>query len=87
MAWKACAGNHTWEPLLNWFGRYKCRDCWVLGYRGTVLIDSTGADRFLGLTGPIRGKARDIVPYHCPKCKGPTTGHSKGKATPCPTCR
>jgi len=90
MSWKPCAGNHAWEPLLGWYGRYKCTECFVLGYRGTVLIavSEEGAPiaRHL-LTGPIRGKAQAILPYKCPKCKGPTTTHHKGKSSLCPKCQ
>lgn len=42
MPWKPCAGNHDWEPIPQWYGRYKCRVCFAVGYRGTVLIDETG---------------------------------------------
>lgn len=87
MAWEPCTEGHAWEPIPGWYGRYKCTDCWVLGYRGTVLIDESGSDRQLGFRRTDRQGSGNIIAYRCPKCKGHTTAHKKGKAGACPKCR
>lgn len=50
--------EHHWVPVARWSGRYKCRKCKTLGYKGLV----TKAHR-----------TSKMFEYTCPSCGGPTT--------------
>jgi hypothetical protein len=68
--WKSCSeGSHSWEHIYEWCGRYQCKACGVLGYRGLVLG-----------TAVAKSKAMAIIPYKCPSCHGPTTKFRKKRA-------
>ena len=68
MAWIPCRTNHDWQPINGWQGRYKCSDCFTLGYHKLVI--ATERNFPTGLHGK---HDRQILPYLCPKCHGPTT--------------
>ena len=68
MAWAPCKTNHVWEPIPKWQGRYKCAVCFTLGYHKLVI--ASDANFPTGLHGKHE---RQILPYLCPKCHGPTT--------------
>ena len=82
MSWRACESvPHEWEAVRGWCGRYRCRACGVLGYRGVVVAPFVPS----GV----------ILEYKCPKCHGPTTAFRykrpgeyrvKRGSQPCPAC-
>lgn len=82
--WKPCSESaHEWESIFTWCGRYRCRVCLTIGYRGLVIGVHAGNRRM------------DILPYKCPKCHGPTTKWRRKRAgeyrvvdgaQPCPSC-
>jgi len=48
--------RHSWKPIEGWFGRYRCRACGAVGYRGTVTAEHhEGSD------------SNRIFPYICQK--------------------
>jgi len=73
MPWTPCTTDHTWTPIPNWRARYKCSNCYAIGYKG------------IAVAGKYR-KPGEMYEYKCPKCHGPTTVY-KGGAKPCPNCR
>ena len=75
MTWTPCrTAEHTWTPIPNWMARYKCSDCYALGYKG------------IAVSGKFRNPTQ-MYEYKCPKCHGPTTAYKKRKTGPCPNCR
>lgn len=69
MLWEPCSKDvHDWEAVYTWCGRYKCRTCATLGYRGLVMGEAAGRRKM------------DILPYKCPSCHGPTTKFRRKRA-------
>lgn len=56
--------SHNWVPCHGWTGRYRCTECFALGYRGII-------------NAGVLGSARDsaIIPYRCTRqgCGHPAT--------------
>lgn len=70
MAWQPCKGNHDWEPIQGYAGRYKCALCHVIGYHRAALKGNCD----VGFSSKLRGShSANILPYLCPACSGPTT--------------
>lgn len=53
--------EHVWDPVSGWTGRYRCRGCRILGYRGLVL----------GEVMADSSRQSAIIPYICqaPGCR------------------
>lgn len=58
---------HDWEALPARNGRYRCRLCRALGYRGIVAVDSDPASRPDGSWQIRPAKLAKIFAYRCNK--------------------
>lgn len=68
--------GHDWQPIPNWYGRYRCRWCGVVGYRNIVLGD-----------GDCRTRTSQIRAYVCHRCRDAlATSVTRGKGT-CRACQ
>ena len=61
--------EHQWTPIDGWYARYRCSECYVIGYRG-VLVNDVATSK----------KISAIIPYKCKKCDKLAVG--KGKRDP-----
>jgi len=69
--WTSCSNGHDWRPASG-MARYKCYDCYAVGYRGIVQSQFQ-----------LMVTEGEIVAYKCKKCHGPTTKKNKS----CLNCR
>jgi hypothetical protein len=51
--------RHGWKPIPSWYGRYRCSECFVIGYRGSTQPKEVYGDKY---------QAETIFPYICKKC-------------------
>lgn len=81
--WTPC-DQHTLEPIVKWFGRYKCTVCGVVLYKRVVTADEAGGifRRGKNSDGSFK-RAQQLIAYKCPKCHGQTTGRKRV----CPACK
>lgn len=85
--------GHRWEPMHGWNGRYRCRDCGVLGYRKIVLGCNSGSRPDIGGVWKealvVNGKVEQIAVYRCQhraggvRCTRGAVTRKKGKAQFC----
>lgn len=74
-------GEHVWEPLPRFSGRYRCTHCGAIGYRGIVTADGDGAPggHQTAWQSKTARRAFNIWAYICKSkgCKAPAVGWGK----------
>jgi hypothetical protein len=69
--------NHDWQPIPNWYARYRCSICHVIGAKFGVVCAEHGV------------RNMEIRPYRCGarpggvKCENPAVHSGYGKSLRC----
>jgi hypothetical protein len=69
--------NHDWQPIPNWYARYRCSICHVIGGKFGVICAKYGV------------RSMEIRPYRCVarisgvKCGNPAVHSGRGKSFRC----